>query len=174
LIQHAQIPNEDKDMITNMGHLGQNVVVDGNRKKVWQPKRKERVNEHTYQMSRWTPLVKDLVEDAIEDKLDNGHFPFLGGQRQGSQFKQAPASNRYGNWHKDKTKEVTQKNVPRLIVYIMGGATYSEFRTGYEVTNDKKNWEVIIGGSQILTPEGFLDNIKQLSSGASFAEGDDE
>merc|ERR1711936_649825 len=39
LIQHAQIPNEDKDMITNMGYLGQNVVVDGNRKKVWQPKR---------------------------------------------------------------------------------------------------------------------------------------
>jgi syntaxin-binding protein 1 len=91
LIQHAQIPNEQKDMITNMGFLGQNVVVDGNRKKVWQPRRKERVNEHTYQMSRWTPLVKDLVEDAIEDKLDNGHFPFLGGQRQGSQFKQAPA-----------------------------------------------------------------------------------
>merc|ERR1719273_2958430 len=91
LIQHAQIPPEEKDMITNMGFLGQNVVVDGNRKKVWQPRRKERVNEHTYQMSRWTPLVKDLVEDAIEDKLDNGHFPFLGGQRQGSQFKQAPA-----------------------------------------------------------------------------------
>ena len=54
-------------------------------------------------------------------------------------------SNRYGNWHKDKTKEVSQKNVPRLIVYIMGGATYSEFRVGYEISNDKKNWEVIIG-----------------------------
>merc|ERR1712045_713028 len=52
LIQHAQIPSEDRDMITNLQHLGCNVVVDGNRKKVWQPRRKERVNEHTYQMSR--------------------------------------------------------------------------------------------------------------------------
>merc|ERR1719336_321176 len=170
LIQHAQIPNDEKEMITNMGFLGQNVVVDGNRKKVWQPRRKERVNEHTYQMSRWTPLLKDVVEDAIEDKLDNAHFPFLGGQRQGSQFKQAPASHRFGNWHKDKKNEVSQKNVPRLIVFIMGGATYSEFRIGYEVSNEKKNWEVIVGGSQILTPEGFLKNIKELSTSGTSGE----
>ena len=40
---------------------------------------------------------------------------------------------------------MNQKNVPRVIVFIMGGATYSEFRVGYEVTNEKKNWEVIVG-----------------------------
>ena len=27
----------------------------------------------------------------------------------------------------------------------MGGATFSEFRVGYEVSNDRKNWEVIVG-----------------------------
>merc|ERR1712088_1057861 len=66
LIQHAQIPPEEKDMITNVSHLGCNVVVDqGNRRKIWQPKRKERVSQDTYQMSRWTPLLKDFMDDAI-------------------------------------------------------------------------------------------------------------
>lgn len=56
-----------------------------------------------------------------------------------------PFSARYGQWHKDKSKEMNQKNVPRIIVFVLGGATYSEFRVGYEVTNDRKNWEVIVG-----------------------------
>merc|ERR1711981_586422 len=85
LIQHAQIPNEDRDMITNLALVGCNVVVDGNRKKIWQIKRKKRINDQTYQMSRWTPVLKDIIEDCIDDKLDNSHFPFLGGsQRHGS------------------------------------------------------------------------------------------
>ena len=57
-------------------------------------------------------------------------------------------SNRYGNWHKEKKEgfgHISQKNVPRLMVFIMGGATYAEFRVGYEVSNEKKNWEVIVG-----------------------------
>jgi len=168
LIQHAQIPPEKTCMIRNISNLGVNVVTDGNRRKVWQMRRKERTSENTYQMSRWTPMVKDIVEEAIEDKLDNNHFPFLGGQRQNSKGA-APTSNRYGNWHKDKKDQTATKTVPRILVFIAGGTCYSEMRAGYEVSADKKNWEIVMGGTHLMTPEEFLDIVKELGG-----SGDDE
>jgi len=162
LIQHAQIPPEKTCIIRNMANLGVNVVVDGNRKKIWQMKRKERVSEQTYQMSRWTPLLKDIIEDAIEDKLDNNHFPYLSGQRQTVRTA-APTSVRYGAWHQDK-KGTQPKNVPRIIAFVVGGCCFSELRVAYQITSEKKNWEIIMGGSHLLTPEQFLEDIKVLET----------
>jgi syntaxin-binding protein 1 len=58
-------------------------------------------------------------------------------------------SARYGQWHREKGQQ-NVKNVPRLIVFIVGGVTFSEMRTAYEVTNAVKNWEVIIGEPEII------------------------
>ncbi|KAJ0181008.1 hypothetical protein K1T71_003093 [Dendrolimus kikuchii] len=162
LVTHAQLEPTDKQTLMNLANLGLNVVVDGNRKKQYQVPRKERITEQTYQMSRWTPVIKDIMEDAIEDKLDQRHFPFLAGRAQTSGY-QAPTSVRYGHWHKDKAQQ-TVKNVPRLIVFVVGGVCYSEIRCAYEVTAALKNWEVIIGSSHILTPEDFLTDLGSLTA----------
>ena len=171
LVQHSQIPNEERDMITNLSLLGCDVVVEGaNKKPSWQTRRKDRSNDQPFVTSRWTPVLKDIIEDCIDEKLDRDHFPFLIGQNGGAQLSSgATSSGRYGGWHsKDKSN---QKNVPRVIVYVIGGITHSESRVGYEVTNDKKglakskgNWEILVGGSQILTPETFLQQVKNLSA----------
>jgi syntaxin-binding protein 1 len=71
-----------------------------------------------------------------------------------------------------------------LIVFIVGGVCYSEMRAAYEVTKDKKSWEVVIGEScetvfipdvcafagsdQIITPEKFLNNLKDLNKPRDF------
>ncbi|XP_078045324.1 syntaxin-binding protein Rop isoform X1 [Augochlora pura] len=161
LVHHAQISVDDKQTIVNMANLGINIVVDGgNRKKLYTVPRKERITEQTYQMSRWTPVMKDIMEDAIEDKLDSKHFPFLAGRAASSGY-HAPTSARYGHWHKDKGQQ-TIKNVPRLIVFVVGGVCFSEIRCAYEVTNALKNWEVIIGSSHVITPKSFLDDLSKL------------
>jgi len=165
LLQHAQIPESKTLAIRNMSQLGVNVVLDGSRGQMGSMKRKERVTEQTYQMSRWTPQVKDIVEDAIDGKLDNNQFPFLSDQRQGANKTKAPASNRYGRWHKDKAEQ-GRNNISRIIVFILGGCSYSEARAVYEVTKERSAWEVILGGdTQVLTPEKFLENVQQLGSG---------
>ncbi|XP_063699202.1 protein ROP isoform X1 [Culicoides brevitarsis] len=163
LVTHAQIEPKERLMITNMQYLGVNVVSDGNRKKQYSVPRKERITEQTYQMSRWTPVIKDLMEDAIEDKLDQRHFPFLGGRSQTANYHAPTSSARYGHWHKEKNAQTAVKNVPRLIVFIVGGVSYSEIRCAYEVTNAVKNWEVLIGSSHIITPESFLSDLGSLS-----------
>merc|ERR1712106_396261 len=165
LVQHAQIPQEKTLAIRNMANLGVNVVVDGTRGRTWSMRRRERVTEQTYQMSRWTPQVKDIVEDAIEGKLDANHFPFLSDQRQGANKTAAPASNRYGRWHKDKAEQGS-RNIGRIIVFIVGGISLNEARAAYEVTKERSSWEVIIGGdTAALTPASFLETVRQMEPG---------
>jgi len=73
----------------------------------------------------------------------------------------ARSARMYGNWHKDKS-QVDARSLPRLIVFIVGGASYSETRAAYEVTEAYKQWEVMIGGTELLTPDGFLYRILSL------------
>ncbi|EDW06415.2 LOW QUALITY PROTEIN: uncharacterized protein Dmoj_GI21525 [Drosophila mojavensis] len=160
LFTHAQLSTKDQDMVRNLSYLGINVIADS-RKKIYSVPRKERITESTYQMSRWTPVIKDIMEDCIEDKLDQRHFPFLEGRAQNTNY-HAPTSARYGHWHKDKA-QTQVKNVPRLIIFIVGGVSMSEMRCAYEVTNAVRNWEVIVGSSHILSPEIFLSDLGSLS-----------
>ena len=128
-------------------------------------RRKERTSENTYQMSRWTPVVKDIVEMAIEDKLDNNQFPFLGGQRQNSNRGAAPTSARYGGWAGGQKNQSAAKTSPRIIAFVAGGTTYSEMRAAYEVTSEKKNWEIIMGKYQIYKkkqPSSFFCHARRI------------
>ena len=64
------------------------------------------------------------------------------------------------NRRQNKAKEGT-RSVPHIIVFVMGGVTYSEIRVGYELTDP--NWKVLVGGSHTLTPDRFLEDLKGLS-----------
>ncbi|CAF3083983.1 unnamed protein product [Rotaria socialis] len=187
LLSHAFIPSEKKNIIANLQYLNLQILQDqsrresgvspdlgratalhvaselfikssggGRRKNIPQP-RKER-SEPTYTNSRWTPYVKDILEDIIDDKLDSRQFPSIGGQKT---LPTAPIvqSSRDVGWI--QSRRGATRSGPRIIVFILGGVAYNELRCAYEVTQSNlKKYEVFIGGDQILTPKQFLRNLE--------------
>lgn len=105
VIRHGQLSPEEKQAIINLSHIGLNAVLSvgilavfssgffffffqisfkrvllqfqGDRKKMNDYPRKKREGAHRYDVSRWVPIVKDIMEDCIENNLDRKHFPYL-------------------------------------------------------------------------------------------------
>ncbi|KAM7013148.1 syntaxin-binding protein 3 [Tautogolabrus adspersus] len=159
LIQHVKIEGE-QEFILNWKELGVPIITSPSffsRK----PSRRDRSQEEKYNLSRWTPVIKDVMEDAVENKLDTREWPHQS---------ECPAAwNGSGavsarQKHKASSQD-DRRTGSRLIIFILGGMCFSEMRSAYEVTQAVKSCEVIIGSSHILTPNSLLEDIKALSKG---------
>uniref|UniRef100_H0XWE2 Syntaxin binding protein 2 n=1 Tax=Otolemur garnettii TaxID=30611 RepID=H0XWE2_OTOGA len=160
LIQHANV-QAHSSLIRNLEQLGGTVTNPGGSGTSSRLERRERTDP-TYQLSRWTPVIKDVMEDAVEDRLDRKLWPFVSDPAPTPSSQAAVRSARFGHWHKNKATVETRAG-PRLIVYIVGGVAMSEMRAAYEVTRATEGkWEVLIGSSHILTPTRFLNDLKTL------------
>uniref|UniRef100_A0A8C4X1I8 Syntaxin binding protein 1 n=1 Tax=Eptatretus burgeri TaxID=7764 RepID=A0A8C4X1I8_EPTBU len=150
LIEHAKIPPEDAEIITNMAHLGVPIISNSTSRRRRGPERREWPGEKTYQLSRWVPLLKDIMQDAIEDKLDARQWPFVSRSTAGGA---AGSGRMYGRWHEGRSG-------PRLLLFVLGGATYAETRCAYEVTATNGNWEVLMGSTHLMTPKDLITDLR--------------
>uniref|UniRef100_A0A8C6KN94 Syntaxin binding protein 1a n=1 Tax=Nothobranchius furzeri TaxID=105023 RepID=A0A8C6KN94_NOTFU len=142
LIQHAQIPPEDSEIITNMANLGVPIITDVRSKS----------SESTTNPSRMTELLTLSLRDSpatLRRKLISAPENLL----------LLRGSARYGHWHKNKTPG-EYRTGPRVMVFIIGGVSFSEMRCAYEVTQANGKWEAIIGSTHLLTPTKFLSDLQ--------------
>lgn len=155
LIQHAKIES-DGDVLKNWKYIGVPVVGKSSQRK---PARRDRSREETFQLSRWTPIIKDVIEDNIENKLDAKEWMYCS---------ECPAAWNGSGAVSARQKHNTmsrddRKTVSKLIIFVIGGITHSEIRCAYEVTSAHKYVQVIIGSTHILTPKKMLDDIRDLT-----------
>jgi len=107
--------------------------------------------------NRFAPPLKALAAALCDDALDPDLYPALGGRGTPSQQprKQAAVSARKTASRLAGGKAKAAFAGPKVVICVLGGATYSELRAAYEVSREKGR-EVLLGGSHLLTPEAFL------------------
>lgn len=82
LFQHARLSLHEMDAVNNLVHLGAQVVRDPSQSSAWdgwfrKGKRKQQPGENEYELSRYQPLVKLMVEDHFAGKLDQSTYPYV-------------------------------------------------------------------------------------------------
>ena len=83
IIAHANISNSEEAIqtIKNLNKLLGDGFIRGSDSEMTtinEKKRKNRKINSGLICSRWTPILKDIIEDCIDDKLDKKKFPVLG------------------------------------------------------------------------------------------------
>eukprot|EP01134_Creolimax_fragrantissima_P001702 CFRG1702T1 len=180
LTSQAGLGEADKEALFGMKNLGVRVL-PSDRPPYMIPRIKRNTTE-MYTTSRWTPVIKDVAEGLLIGKYDKSCISWVKGEPPSSGSSTVgggPVSARSKpGWAKakDKKEKADRKNAtsdglnsPRLVIYIIGGMSYSEIRAVYELTK-KFNRSVLIGSDQRMVPELFLENMRLLNKTRSHAE----
>jgi len=133
-------------------------MMQGTKKKP--PKKGVSQGEATYDVSRYAPPLKRIMEDAWMSGLNTNDFPFTRSPSASPDDVHLTENSR-----KAKTAAAAGANVAatgrRLIVFVLGGITYSEARSMHEVAATLGR-EMILGSTALLTPSGYLSALKQM------------
>ena len=179
LMDLAPVPVDKRKALYNLKHFG--VAVEKDKKVKKSKPYKRRPRETVFNLSRWTPVVKDLSEDAIQGKLDPADYPAVKGMPQAmvetsgddDGEKVVSARKNRGGWaHKkpaggkkgdDAASADAGSDRNRLIIFIPGAIGYNEIRTAYELS-DQYGIDVVIGSHVIMTPAQFVDTLETLDA----------
>ena len=169
LLTHASLPMQDGEVVNNLELLGGRVNHTLKEQRYphtalfpKDPKTAQMSEE--YGLSRFEPALKPLLEQMVKGVLDQNTFPYVNPPLDPNEDLLAAqgTSLRAGrpNWAAAGRRQ--PENKQRIIIFMAGGATYSEARTCYEISRER-NKDVILATSHMLTPQLFVRQVGDLS-----------
>ncbi|KAI8066984.1 Sec1-like protein [Gilbertella persicaria] len=178
LLEHAKLKGELRDAIHNLPLIGVKLTrIRKPERSSFLKKRRQRRSkdeETPYELSRYIPILKKVMEAHVNNTLDPKQFAFT---RQSDMDSSEDSPGQGGiptsgvslrttkpTWAK---RTNSTSGMPRtttgakLIVFVIGGATYSEIRSAYEI-GQTYNRDIILGTTEILRPTTFVEHLGQL------------
>jgi syntaxin-binding protein 1 len=170
LLFHAQLPPPDGNVVANLDLLGGRTSRKLKEKRepvpaLFPPKAAPPPSEEDYSLSRFNPAVQDMLEEHIRGTLPQDIFPFtkMSPDDMNAMQDNTPAASLRSakpTWAKTRLASVEPRQ--RVIVFMAGGATYSEARACYDVSA-KTSRDVFLVTSHMVKPQLFLRQVGDLS-----------
>eukprot|EP00698_Gefionella_okellyi_P013211 TRINITY_DN3606_c0_g1_i1.p1 TRINITY_DN3606_c0_g1~~TRINITY_DN3606_c0_g1_i1.p1 ORF type:complete len:637 (+),score=168.93 TRINITY_DN3606_c0_g1_i1:26-1912(+) len=189
LLDLAGLNDRERRCIASLAHLGVSMERAKAAKKLSRDQKKRVIEQQErrmvdvpYEISRYTPPVKYLMEAHLRNQLEVSQYPYLRDpppqDERAAQYQQATVADSVARkWQWSRPADTAAAaDAPsatsgggKLLVFVLGGVTYSEMRSAYEVTKALSK-QVYIGGTSVLTPKSFIDQLDKLSSPVSAAD----
>ncbi|KAL9598316.1 MAG: hypothetical protein Q9179_003958 [Wetmoreana sp. 5 TL-2023] len=172
LLEHARLPAQDSEVIYNLELLGAHTtrILKDSRPVAQYPfgrKETQAPPGNESGLSRFEPALKVILEEYSRGMLDQTVFPFtkphldaadgLMGQ---DNVSQASLRSAKPTWA--RTRPSANEPRQRIIVFMAGGATYSESRACYEASQSL-NKDVYLATTHMLTPSLYLRQVGDLN-----------
>ncbi|GAA5891833.1 hypothetical protein JCM8208_002906 [Rhodotorula glutinis] len=179
LYQHARLALHEMDAIDNLKHLGVNVDKDSGKKR--KALFKQREEDDSYDISRYQPQLRYMLEEHFAGKLDHSVFPYVrdapvGSSSTLSRSSASPAANAPPStgslrsarpqWTSQRAKRVVDAPKQRVLVFVAGGATFSEVRSVYKLSEAAQK-DIFLGTTHLVTPQRFVADLSSLERGGS-------
>jgi syntaxin-binding protein 1 len=104
-----------------------------------------------------------MLEDISRGTLDQGAFPYFKPPMDNSDevdAQQASLRSAKPTWARNRNSTVESRQ--RVLVFMAGGATYSEARACYEVSKSSGK-DIFLASSHMITPAMYVQQVGQLS-----------
>ncbi|KAK9767638.1 syntaxin binding protein 1 [Basidiobolus ranarum] len=174
LRMHARIHEKDAEAMDNLTFLGGSPAnITGAQEKPGRrfnffSRKNEEPEDIPYELSRYVPNIKKIVENAIHNNLDSSLYPFVRKPENTNapvepKFSTTSLRSAKGSWQRNSHQNVSTAPTGKILIFVAGGLTYSEIRSIYELAN-ATNREIYIGTTHIITPTQFMQDLSNLRS----------
>ncbi|POS87189.1 hypothetical protein EPUL_002201 [Erysiphe pulchra] len=169
LLAHAGLSPQDGETIFNLDLLGAHTTKNLKDSRstpqcIFPRKIASTPQNEEYSLSRFEPVLKLMLEELVKSSLDQTLFPYvkppLDSSEEMSLQSQSSLRSAKPTWARNRQSNTESRQ--RFIVFIAGGATYSESRACYEVSKASEK-DILLATSHMIKPALFVRQVGDLS-----------